>query len=409
MAKTASQTSLNRVFVTGNRQSRQEAETLFARHGLAARCLVASDLSDAGKLDQIVCFSVMRREVFEKLVDPWPPGGVLFLGYDFEVRCYEARLARRATLQSIGRLSPEARLRLTGMAPESFPSEPVDEPAPTAVTVDHGLDAFDKIAHEWNWTRRISVPKAQDGEETCPATIVRFVGHSWCAMSEDHRPLVLAHSGNSRQGAVDEVAWSELTPGSRLLIREGVDKDIIRSIAEKIVGIPAYSGLRKTASLWREALAFEPAQARNLADALAKAGIHRHYGTVRSWLINKALIAPRSDQDIHGIAEAFPLSGRSKADWQACCEAIAELRALHIRAGGQLTHLLAERCGRILFEPSDTELAVDLGIGTVWIVEVASIEAQARECPVSYVNRLHWLGTQWRDRVLADPVRDMAA
>jgi hypothetical protein len=408
MAKTASQTSLNQVFVTGNRQSRQEAETLFARHGLDARCLAGGDLSDAGELHQILCFSVMRREVFEKLVDPWPHGSVVFLGYDFEVRCYEARLARRETLQSIGRLSPEARLRLTGMAAESFASEAVNVSAPTAVTVDRGLDAFDKIAREWNWTRRISVPKAQDGEESCPATIVRFVGHSWCAMSEDHRPLVLAPSGDGGQGAADEVALSELTPGSRLLIREGADKDIIRSIAEEIAGIPAYSALRKKASLWREALAFEPAQARKVADALAKAGIHRHYVTVRSWLTNKALIAPRSDQDIHGIAEAFPLSGRSKADWQVCCDAIAELRALHIRAGGQLTHLLAERCGRILFEPSDTEFAVDLGVGTVWIVEVVSVEAQARECPVSYVNRLHWLGTQWRDRLLADPVRDVA-
>jgi hypothetical protein len=108
------------------------------------------------------------------------------------------------------------------------------------------------------------------------------------------------------------------------------------------------------------------------------------------------------------IASAFPLRGKRQADWQGCCDAIDELRSLHVSAGSHLTGLLVSRCGRMLFEPSDTELAIDLGIGIVWIVEVSSIDSEPSECPLWYVNRLQWLNQGWKDKLLAAPVREAA-
>ncbi|GLI94666.1 DrmE family protein [Methylocystis echinoides] len=407
LAQTAARSSLRQVFVAGNRQGREEADKFFARNGLETRCIAVVDLADAGEPQSVAAFSVMRRDIFEKLVDPWPAGSMLFVGYDFEIDCYRARLNKRAALRASNRLAPEARRRLTGWEDNCFPPE--SRMAPQASEVGRGLDGFDKIAREWSWSRRISVPVADDGEETCQATVVHFIGRSWCAMTEDHRPLVLTSGSRAGQGTVQEIGLSGLASGSRIVVREGANKDIIRTIAESIAKPAVYADLRNKAALWRQALPHDPAKAQFVARALAKVGVHRHHMTIRSWLANSSLIGPRSEHDIHAIAEAFPVRGRTKADWQACCDAIAQLRALHIRAGSQLTNLLAERCGRVLFEPSDTELAVDLGIGVVWILEVASIEAQAHEFPSSYVNRLHWLDLEWRDRLLASPIRDRAA
>jgi hypothetical protein len=63
----------------------------------------------------------------------------------------------------------------------------------------------------------------------------------------------------------------------------------------------------------------------------------------------------------------------------------------------------------LLLEPSDTELAIDLGIGTVWVLEVASMEDETRECPASYVNRIHWQNLAWKAGLLTSPLRAKAA
>ena len=55
--------------------------------------------------------------------------------------------------------------------------------------------------------------------------------------------------------------------------------------------------------------------------------------TVRAWLSNSTLIGPRSDDDVLALAEAFPIPGKGPGDWEACTDAIAELRGLHLSAG----------------------------------------------------------------------------
>jgi hypothetical protein len=138
---------------------------------------------------------------------------------------------------------------------------------------------------------------------------------------------------------------------------------------------------------------------------LEAAGIRRTSMTLRSWLFSDDRLGPRTREDLSGIARAFPVAGATEAHWKACWDAISELRGLHQSCGMILTNLLADRCRGLLLEPSDTELAVDLGIGIVWVLEVAEIDTELRECPASYVNRLHWLEPGWRLSLLSNPVK----
>jgi hypothetical protein len=78
-------------------------------------------------------------------------------------------------------------------------------------------------------------------------------------------------------------------------------------------------------------------------------------------------------------------------------------------AGNRLTDQLVARCGRLLFEPAEAETAVEFQLGTVWILEVAEIENEQRECPGSMVNKLQWLDSGWRERVLGERLRIEAA
>lgn len=409
LARTASETSFRQVFVTGNRQSREEADAFFQHQGLPTRCVAVRDLRGVGDASSVVAFSVMRRNLFERLVDPWPSGSTLFVGYDFENDCHRRRLARRHASRLRLQLSETGRSILTGFPGTSFPAAAA---APSADVVDPAdgirLDAFDRATREWNWTRRIAIPAPRQGEESCKARIVKFSGRSWCAMTEEHDVILFARDAKGGW-SVRDAHINELAQGERIIIREGGDRDVIRLLAENHKGAEGYAALRERAALWRRAMISASDDATIVRRKLEAIGVRRNPVTIRAWLKNEALIGPRSQDDLQAIAKAFPTTGARQADWQACGEAIRELRALHIWAGSHLTDILAARCGKMLFEPSDTELAIDLGVGTVWVLEVASIEEQARECPASYVNRLQWLDPSWRARLLSTPLRDMAA
>jgi len=146
-----------------------------------------------------------------------------------------------------------------------------------------------------------------------------------------------------------------------------------------------------------------------VARRLQDSGIRRHIVTLRSWLTNSSLIGPRSEDDVLAIAQAFPLEGKSPADWKGCCEAISELRGLHLSAGTRLADHLVARCGRMLLEPTETETAVEFQLGTVWILEVAEIEPATRSAPFGMINRLQWLNNAWQARRYGERLKIMAA
>jgi hypothetical protein len=409
LARRAAGSSFRQVFVTGNRQSREEADAFFSEQGFGLRCLTVDDLRETEDPPSIVAFSVMRRDIFEKLIDPWPSPSTLFVGYDFEIDRYKRRLDRRAALKASLRLDEERRSRVTGLPRATFASAP-DQPGKPAAPPepDDKLARFDRATREWNWTRRISIPGAGQGEQVCQARVVRFAGRSWLAMTDDHHSVMLSRSRDANGTAIRYVGLDELVPGARLIVREGGDRDVIRELAVQRKGEAGYRQLRERASLWRIALRAVSTDASDVTARLQAIGVPRHPATVRAWLTDAELIAPRSTKDVMAIASAFPVRGKNEADWQACCDAIGELRSLHVSAGSQLTDLLVARCGRMLFEPSDTELAVDLGIGTVWVMEVSSIDREPRECPLWYVNRLQWLSPDWREHLLAAAIREAA-
>ena len=225
-------------------------------------------------------------------------------------------------------------------------------------------------------------------------------------MTEDHRPLRLLQTGNDRaRSGVENVNLIDLHVGRPWSSSETVEKEMSsgqsrRTLAEK----KNTSSLRQHAALWRTALRSGGSDASHLAKRLADCGINRHIVTVRAWLSNSTLIGPRSDDDVLAIADAFPIPGKHPGDWKACTEAIAELRGLHLSAGMRLTDNLVARCGRMLFEPADSEIAVHFELGVVWILEVADVDKSARKCPNSIVNRLQWMDYSWRDRVLKDSI-----
>jgi hypothetical protein len=395
------------LFVAGSRSAREEADDFFARHELGIRAMSVADLPGA-EAHSIVAFSMIRRDGFARLVDPWASRNISFLGYDFELDCYRRRLAQRAALRAALIIDVASRNRITSWPSSEFTDErkPGGDLRPAGDPIVHRFDLDLTVE---NSGRKISIPKAGPNEETDRVAVVRFVGRSWCGMTDEHRVLALDRNPSGASASVNHVSVKELAPGSRIVVREGHDRDVIRLIAEEMAGKVKYSKVRLQSSLWRQALREHSASPSEVVQRLSVLGVRRNPLTIRQWLFNENLIAPRSEEDILAIAEAFPIRGKNEKDWRACCEAAQKLRGLHGRAGFRLTGILVNRCGGMLLEPSDTELAIDLGLGIVWVLEVASIDTDQQDCPSSISNRLQWSDHHWRDQLLETPLRDTAS
>lgn len=396
--------SSGNVFVAGHRSSVSHLRGFLARHAIDARCVHVTELREQAGIRSVMALNVMRRDLFARLVDPWPTSAITFAGYDFEIECFARRLNRRAAMKYRGCLDSAARTVLTGMSFEEFPppSAKVQSVPPPAAEETKRLEDFDRAVRPWNWASRISIPSAKDDDQTVSARVVRFNGRSWAAITDEHRVFALQPGAGDRS-IVEETTAAEVKVGTRLIFRDGSSRDVIRSLAESHVGEAKYAKLRKKASIWREAIGYVD-HPTIVSRKLAQIGLHRNIQTVRSWVFGKNLIGPRTEDDIHAIARAYPVASYSDRDWAECWNAIRELRALHISAGNRLTDLVARHCGTAVHEASDVELSVDLGIGRVWIVEVAAIDEELRPCPASFANRLHWIDPAWRDRAIRSTV-----
>lgn len=392
------------VLVAGTAYAREEASQFLADRGMARRVLSLGDLD--GDATHVIGFGLLRRIAFERLFDPWPALRIQLLGYDFETAIYKSRMRRRDMLRSAASPGNAKKSVIAGFRiPEPNAAIGPDN-ADADKDLQH-LETVERVITEWKWQRRVVIPRAAHGEPVDDVRIVRFVGRSWCPMTDDHRLVVLRGGGTGTRTGTGTV--DALEPGTRIIVREGGDKDVIRLLAEERVGAARYAELRKVSRLWREALIESGLEVDELAGRLKTRGVHRDKVTLRQWLTGEHIIAPRSERDIFVIAELFPIRGKAQKDWQACVDAIQELRALHVSAGSQLSEILVQQCGRVLLEASESELVVDLGLGLVWVLEVEAVEATHRRCPSSLANRLQWLDTDWRDALLAKPLSKLGA
>jgi hypothetical protein len=412
LAQSAVQSAnFRQVFVTGSRSTRDDADKFFRDHGINLSCHPAERLRDAEALSGAVAFSVMRREHFNHLVDPWPTRHLIFLGYVFETDIYRRRLDVRNRLKSGLSLTQELRARMTGLDGPFFShhrraTEAGPELKPLCTTPERS-DRLEQAArqNDWRWVRKVDVPSSRSGDTSILAKIVRFVGRSWMAVTEDHRLLCLKGPDLSARAsgshpALDNLTVAELNVGMRLVVREAGEKDVIRMLAEERVGPSRYGHLLETASLWRTALRSSGLEADKVSHRLETSGVRRHPATIRSWLTNDNVIGPRTEDDVLAIAQAFPISGRSEGDWHTCWEAIEELRSLHISCGSRLSDLIEKKSRDILLDQNDQEIAMDVGVGIIWIVEVGDISGDFSPVPASYCNRIHWETGAWRERLL---------
>lgn len=354
--------------ITGLEQSRQEIETLLTELRQNLRCYRASKRSDDVK-EASILVSLLNRDYFKRAIDPWPAQHVALIGYRHEIEIYGKRLNHRQL--SRARLIDDGDLPLP-------PSEgPLDLRSRTPI--------------------QISAPVPMPGDETRDARLVRFANNSFMPMTPDHRCLVIASEAQTKPRLV---GLAGLSNGDRIVVRDGSDRDVVRLFVEQRIGHTEYQSLRAKASLWRHALTASRLGIHDIRRRLADSGFSYHRVTIDQWISNEDIIAPQRLSAIDSIAELFPLQGATANRWEDCKGAVRKLRGLHISAGSALTDILTRRLSDVDVDPSHSEVALRLDLGTLWVLQVNQIDPAAVQWPASLVNRLDWDSDAWRDLAL---------
>jgi hypothetical protein len=231
-----------------------------------------------------------------------------------------------------------------------------------------------------------------DSEEPCEAYYVDFAGPTFAYITEGHElPIVNSFISGSRAAAsaVYQRSIEELKVGDFVLFRESGDSDIIRYIAEDGLGAKEYALLRTKATRWRTALGNIGRDPKLVWKTLKEAGLSRQLLTVRNWLTDQQMIAPKNFEDVRLMATAA-CDEELAAELSEVQAASEQIKSQHIRAGFRLTEMLRDALPKDIKVPDNREMQLDLVFGKVWIVKVEDIDETTTQCNRWLVNRLLW-------------------
>lgn len=343
--------------------------------------------------EQLIFVAWPNARRFDQVVRRYPTRRMIVLAYAFE-RYWVGEYEKGRAQVAVPRLTTRRKRIILRLVTDVTPG---DESA-TAAAVESS-DVVHPGRFEWSAERFLVRRKSVSGseldasgsDEMCGAHYVDFVGPTFAYITGGHEfPIVNDFiTDGGANPAVHHRSMEDLNVGDFVLFRESGDSDIIRFIAEDEMGAKQYSALRATATRWRSALESIGEDPEFVWAKLADAGILRQIATVRNWLINEQMIAPKNAEDIRAIALAAgdaELTAHS-SDVQ---EAGEEIKSRHIRAGFKLTAMLREALPRHIVVPDDKELRLDLTFGGVWVVKVDEIDTSTTSYSRRLVNKLLW-------------------
>ncbi len=381
--------------VTRSESKRDELRAWMAANGFPIPVYRVNEVPSDQDFDQLVLVAWPSAKRFDRLLRQYAAQRLQILAYAFErhwLRDYH-KTYQRTTVPKLSTSRKSVLLGLTAGGPEG---EEPDNTSPSGPEAPGAEGPFDLPAERFLLRRKSAsrAGEAADGsDELCDAYYIDFVGPTFAYITEGHElPIVNAFVSGCRSGAAAAVPYrsvEELKVGDFVLFRETGDSDIIRFIAEDIVGAREYARMRAIANSWRKALTGLGSDPTLVWKQLREIGLSRQLLTVRNWLNDQQMIAPKNFEDVRLIARAAgdeELLARLP-EVQAASD---QIKSLHIRAGFRLTELLREALPKDIEVPEGREIQLDLGFGTVWIVRVEDIDEGTTDCNRGLVNRLLW-------------------
>jgi len=367
-------------------------------------CILSDyDPTDEVKIDGAIIPGWFRRDRMARLLIPPITQPLDLLLYNLERRwhagfCLERQKSRkrRARRGKRSKLFPNVR----GWGETSIEAEQSTE-------AEHGsslreLEAIQKHVHAARRQRAYRTAKSDGTEAEVPAHLVLFEGGAHAFLRESYKATVVTHlldttveDTEEEDLDVSQKTVKELKPGDALLFHRRSDRDVIRMTADE--DMP--DGLRDTAVLWQKALVNyarrENMKPKDIWQRLRKEGCPLHLQTIRGWMDDNEMIAPRQyERDVAIIAKVTG-DPRLNSQFETVLNAISTVFGAHQRASHKLARQVLSRAIEILKEEHHQSGLIELESDIVLarVIEIDDCETQVR---VSMVNRLQE-SEQWHE------------
>lgn len=383
-------TSQHPAAVVTRSEARPDAVRLWLTgQGLDIPVYRANEVPGDRQFEQLVVVSWPRARRFDRLLRLYATQRLQVLAYSFErmwLRDYKKRYDQAAPAG----LSTRKKSILLGLHQSV---DGADEPLPPPPPPNGPFDLPEERFLIRRKTVAAGVAAAGNGlDEPIEAHYVDFAGPTFAYLTEGHELPVVNDYVTGEHGTAGKVPFrpiGELKVGDFVLFRGTGDSDIIRFMVEDEIGADTYQKLRATATRWKSALRRIGGDPQEVWQKLCHFGFSRHIQTVRAWLCNRNMIAPKNPEDIRTIARAS--GDQELLDVLPRIEqAISEINGHHIKAGKRLTSELLKELPRRLDVIASGETEVDLGFGKVWIVRIEEIDGGLTPVNYTIVNRLLW-------------------
>jgi uncharacterized membrane protein YkvA (DUF1232 family) len=286
----------------------------------------------------IIITGWFNKRNMEKLLCPPIAKNVYLLLYESECVEYNEFKKIRKSLRSRRHATPVS-ISVTDCS-NSHRSSRI-EPKPDTVDIfktEGRVDDLEELTQKILRKQSIKNVEPYDTDDTISARLFNFADgyHAW--LTDNYRAkrvtsLINGTYDSNEENEIELIPRNELEIGDYLLFNLGQDSDAIRFVADRSLNNPE---IRNISSLWRKALQrFRNncgLAAEDIQEILEYHGCKHCLMTIRAWLDDDELIAPRSFiNDVSAIAEATG-DEELKKRYNECCNAISKIYGAHRKA-----------------------------------------------------------------------------
>lgn len=247
---------------------------------------------------------------------------------------------------------------------------------------DSGIDEIEDWLQLNKYRKYAQNIRNNPSEEQVEVIPIRFVGGFLVFFKPVHKVVSVTRILLSTKNNIDQIPAKELKRGDFVVLR-GSQKDLVREVADIILGNSGMSGLRDIAQKWRDPLKREYEKSDSLEELVRKlrsSGCIKAEMTIRQWIYNDDIIAPQELSDIKCIAIATKDKVLTER-LDEIFEAGLDVKRAHLMAGKWLSQLLrkhiAEEIGKLgEIDPTAVTLPIIFNmedIGKVQILKVIDI------------------------------------
>lgn len=340
----------------------------------------------SGEADITVICGWLKRAIMRKLIYGFNTSKYVVLLYDYEDRWknHDATRWTKALDNSGNKCIIEKSFATDKISVSTIRYDQKIKEPENPETSDE-LGEIELILRE-NKYRQYANGGSHGGNDTVAAIPVNFVGGYLAFYRSGHKVVSATKIILSDADKIEMKLPADLRVGDFVVVRE-TDKDIVREIADIALENSGKGHLRSLASKWREALEIELlfCTVDDFCEKVKAAGCKKGIQTIRRWIEDDDVIAPRSKEDLKILAE---ITGNETLLelLDPIFEAAQEVRNAHVLAGRKLSEQLKKTLAQELkkfedidpfnfWEPIDMEID---GIGNVKVLKIIDIGAEVQ-------------------------------